>query len=402
MEDHMRETKIVNFKKGSTIIIKEAVNPGFFYVVKEGTVAIDTDRILNDRGGKFHEGDTFGLVSGLTRRPHLSTIFAETDAVLIRVPIENLGQFLSKHRSVALKMLTIYSRELRAWHRSFIGAHVDSKRGNPELLYNDALIYEKQGNLICAARALKSYISLEGNSQLNLEKMEEAKGKYEYVKQNLKMPVVKEGHNLYFEAGTPAFLENEPSGSFFVIRKGSVKISRLSGEDELIVDILQEGEIFGEMAILEHKPRFATAVARTDSEIMELPADIFNEEIGAVILQKLFESLAFRIWIASQRNNIRDITEHVGRLYYMLGILLLGKKNVDLKSRCRFNFSLQDLKHMAGLAHVTEREIPEIIKDPNLKIDSASIEVFDPGILIHSISQYDKYFRRYVVDAYPG
>ena len=57
-----------------------------------------------------------------------------------------------------------------------------------------------------------------------------------------------------FEKGEVIFCEYEPGDTFYLIQKGRVQIIKIMGEIEKTVAILQPGEIFGEMAILEEAP----------------------------------------------------------------------------------------------------------------------------------------------------
>ncbi|MFW6238616.1 MAG: Crp/Fnr family transcriptional regulator [Halanaerobiales bacterium] len=63
-----------------------------------------------------------------------------------------------------------------------------------------------------------------------------------------------------YDPGKILFLEGEESDCFYVILEGEVRIVRetRSGKEK-ILKILRTGEFFGEMGILENKPRSATA-----------------------------------------------------------------------------------------------------------------------------------------------
>ena len=50
------------------------------------------------------------------------------------------------------------------------------------------------------------------------------------------------------QAGEILFSEYEPGDSFYLIQAGRVKISKIVGDIEKTIDILQPPEIFGEMA----------------------------------------------------------------------------------------------------------------------------------------------------------
>ena len=61
-------------------------------------------------------------------------------------------------------------------------------------------------------------------------------------------------------AGEVIFTEGDPAQELYVIQKGQVEI-RKGGR---LLDTLTEKTIFGEMALIDHAPRAATAVAATD------------------------------------------------------------------------------------------------------------------------------------------
>jgi CRP/FNR family transcriptional regulator, cyclic AMP receptor protein len=68
-------------------------------------------------------------------------------------------------------------------------------------------------------------------------------------------------YGVEFPSGHLIFCENEPGNDFYLIQKGRVKITKLVKDKETTLAILESGDIFGEMAILEEAPRSATAIA---------------------------------------------------------------------------------------------------------------------------------------------
>jgi len=69
-----------------------------------------------------------------------------------------------------------------------------------------------------------------------------------------------------FAAGQCVFREGEPGEHLFVVVKGAVDIV-IGGN---VVETVEEGGIFGEMALVEEKPRVATTVVRADAEIVRI------------------------------------------------------------------------------------------------------------------------------------
>ena len=105
-----------------------------------------------------------------------------------------------------------------------------------------------------------------------------------------------------FQGGETIFEENEPGDSLLVILSGEVRITQradVSGEETLTV--LKKGDFFGEMALLEDLPRSATAIAHSDTFIMEISRERFMRFVekdpanGVKILITLARSLSARL-----------------------------------------------------------------------------------------------------------
>src|SRR5437868_11213550 len=57
----------------------------------------------------------------------------------------------------------------------------------------------------------------------------------------------------------------------YVIKKGRIAITKSKGSSDIILAELSPGEMLGEMAFFDNKPRSAGAKAATDVEIITLP-----------------------------------------------------------------------------------------------------------------------------------
>jgi len=67
-----------------------------------------------------------------------------------------------------------------------------------------------------------------------------------------------------YKAGDVIFREGDPADELFIVKTGKVEI-RLGNR---LLDTLPELSIFGEMALIDHGPRSATAVAATDATLV--------------------------------------------------------------------------------------------------------------------------------------
>lgn len=100
-----------------------------------------------------------------------------------------------------------------------------------------------------------------------------------------------------FQPGEVIFQEGDPGNTMFVLRAGRVRIVKQVRGGEKTFAVLGPGEFFGEMAILNGKPRSATAVAMEPVTLVEIDAVRFESmittqaEIAVRIIQKLARRL---------------------------------------------------------------------------------------------------------------
>lgn len=72
-------------------------------------------------------------------------------------------------------------------------------------------------------------------------------------------------------AGDTLFFKNDDGDALYGVLNGRIRISTgTAGGQELVLNIIEKDEIFGEIALLDGKPRTADAIAITDAELMVL------------------------------------------------------------------------------------------------------------------------------------
>lgn len=76
---------------------------------------------------------------------------------------------------------------------------------------------------------------------------------------------------------TTVFIENMPGESLFLIKSGTVRISRMFAEgDEKTLVVIGPEDIFGEMAVIDGLPRSATARVAEDAQLISLKKNNFE------------------------------------------------------------------------------------------------------------------------------
>jgi NADH:ubiquinone reductase (H+-translocating) len=84
-------------------------------------------------------------------------------------------------------------------------------------------------------------------------------------------------HDAYFSSGSFVFKKGDPATDFYVIEKGEVEVLRQleEGKDAEVVAVFGPGDFFGEMALVEDRPRNAAVRARTDVELTIIGKGMF-------------------------------------------------------------------------------------------------------------------------------
>src|SRR2546428_8658074 len=100
-----------------------------------------------------------------------------------------------------------------------------------------------------------------------------------------------------FKRGDVLFREGEPGKEMYVIQSGKVNITKTVRENAKILATLGAGEFFGEMSILNNKPRSAGAVVAEDAKLLVIDPKTFeamirgNVEIAVRLIKKLSDRL---------------------------------------------------------------------------------------------------------------
>lgn len=114
-----------------------------------------------------------------------------------------------------------------------------------------------------------------------------------------------------FPAGARIFSENDPGDGVYVIRDGLVEIAHLVGERALCVfSKFGPGDVFGEMAVIEDRPRSATTTAVKETKVYFIPRDqmIALLRRSPDLSLKLLQEVSHRLRDFNQQH-LREIVE---------------------------------------------------------------------------------------------
>lgn len=366
---------LVKFPKGAYIMREGEENRGEFFIIKSGKIEVYNPHFVDE--GKniiLGVGDFFGVIPCMANRTNMETIRAIEDTVAILVKKEQFPGLISKNVGVALKMIRYFSKQLR-YFDEMLGKILARSPGFSDeadinVLFKMGEYYYNKSSFEYAHYAYSAYLKNGVGDFLN-----EAEVKKEKLSKVFVRRPQKEGKFLSFDDKSIIFLEGETGNELYVIQDGRVKISKFVNNEEVLLDILKRGDIFGEMAIIENRPRNASAFAEGRVVLMPIRKEDFESIVRTypAVASRIIELLSERIWIVyRQLTNMFISTPEVKIYDAMYTQLLKHRISLDEKKSFTFSFGVEDLLKFVGLANDSGFEVWRNIKlsDKNIQITS--------------------------------
>ncbi|MEP4946338.1 MAG: RNA-binding domain-containing protein [Flavobacteriaceae bacterium] len=133
-------------------------------------------------------------------------------------------------------------------------------------------------------------------------------------------------HRKVFDKGAIVFSESQPASSIFILEKGSITLT-IPGRRTIFV---KQGDIFGEIAVINETARLGTAKVKSKAVVLELNTSALynNEIIPTIVALKITKVIAKKHSILGLRR--RDISTR--------DIIQQGESRyIEFKSTLRFN-----------------------------------------------------------------
>ena len=187
-----------------------------------------------------------------------------------------------------------------------------------------------------------------------------------------------------FPTGTVLFREGDRGEEMFIIQSGKVKISKKIRGVEKTLATLEKGEFFGEMAILNDKPRSATAETIEPCDMLVIDRKTFDALLrsNVEIAIRFIKRLADRLRETNDQMEALMIKDNTSRL-----VSILAKAVKEHKKGGSFFITIDDL---AGLAGIENSQVKMILE----KLASVRIvELTNEKVHITSQDQIDRLLR---------
>ncbi|MDP9121305.1 MAG: cyclic nucleotide-binding domain-containing protein [Acidobacteriota bacterium] len=100
-----------------------------------------------------------------------------------------------------------------------------------------------------------------------------------------------------YKAGEYVFREGDLGTEMYIIHEGKIEILNRIADEDRVLAVLEKGDFFGEMSVLEDLPRAASARALADARLLQINGSTFdqmlqgNPEIAVRMMRKLSRRL---------------------------------------------------------------------------------------------------------------
>ena len=374
----MLQLSFVNFRKDSYILVEGKNDSDKFYIIKTGNVKCFKMNDPNNISTKtLGPGDFVGVIPCMSGHSQIENVVALTDVTCISVRKDQYSELIEKNTSVALKIIRTFAHRVRSMNEQLTQLALNSiSIDSPEHIFDVAEYYDRVRRTDIAAYAYNSYLrecpqglkAFEAASRLNM----------------LRSSVVAQPFTAHselvrsYKKDTMIFSESQSGSDMFIIQDGVVSISKVVDGNEVTLAMLKRGDMFGEMALLENKPRSASAIAHEDCRLMVVNRQNFDQMVGSQpqLISRLTTMLSERLWSMYRHLDNACLRDYQHKMIDMLALQL--EKNRKYSGPYQSDISVMDLATMCVIPqHHLYTVTTEFQSNGRIKIVNGKIYVPD-------------------------
>jgi CRP/FNR family transcriptional regulator/CRP/FNR family cyclic AMP-dependent transcriptional regulator len=166
-----------------------------------------------------------------------------------------------------------------------------------------------------------------------------------------------------YKGGTVIFQQNEPGNTFYIVFSGSVKIFTSYNGEEKVLSMFKSGDSFGELSLIDGKPRSASSQTLEDTSLITLSAQNFleilrtNFEINLCIMRELCQRLR------DTNQHVNDLTFLDARTRIIKNLIMLANKHGAregnfIKIRVALNYD-----ELSQMSNVQKPILMQVLRD---------------------------------------
>lgn len=177
-----------------------------------------------------------------------------------------------------------------------------------------------------------------------------------------------------FAPNTIVVNEGDDGSSLFVVQSGSLKVFLTDNVGrEVTLSLLDPGDYFGELALLDDSPRSASVIALTRSEVLQIPRLAFLALIEAhpACMQIVVRNLVGRIRTLTESVRSLALVDVFGRISRIFNSLAVEEDGVGIIDR---RLTQQDLANMVGASReMVNRILRDMVSGGYVEIEPQRI-----------------------------
>lgn len=163
-----------------------------------------------------------------------------------------------------------------------------------------------------------------------------------------------------YQPGDAIFKDGDSGEVMFILLEGEVEITKVIGDTKMVLATIGKGSIFGEMAIINRRPRSATATAIAPSVALAISRELFQSRLSEVPkwMQAFFAIMSERLREATEKQSVQTTLDVANQF---VNILALIAKQVEPDNMDRlvvpWNSTVSSIAFMVGTAESTANEM---------------------------------------------
>jgi CRP-like cAMP-binding protein len=184
-----------------------------------------------------------------------------------------------------------------------------------------------------------------------------------------------------FPAGLVLFREGDPGREMYVVHSGRIELTRRMADREAHLAYIPPGEFFGEMAILNNRPRSATATVVEDAWLLVIDGRTFEAMLRAKaeIAVRMIKSLAARLEQANRQIELLLLRDADHRVVHLLSQLTgQGRRSAE---GVLLPLSLGEISGRVGLSEDVVAEVLGRLANARLLVQA------DHGLIVPEVGK---------------
>lgn len=345
----MLQLQFANFRKDSYLFVEGKEDNDHFYIIQSGKVRCFKS---NDPKGYsvkvYGAGDFVGVISCMSNRSQIENVIALADTKCISVRKDQYPELIEKNTPIALKIIRTFANRMRSMNEIFMQESIKSTSSDfPEHMLDVARYYDKMGKHSIAIYAFYHYMK-ECRNSVHIPEVQERFKVLSTMTDFRNFEQTKE-LSCSYSKDEMIFSESQSGSDMFVIQEGEVAITKVTSGKEVILAVLKKGDMFGEMALLENKPRSASAIAHSDCRLMVINRGNFDQMVSTQpqLISRLTTTFSERLWTSYRQLDNANLVNPVYKMTDMLALQL--EKARKFTGSYQTELTLEDLANMTGI-----------------------------------------------------